>query len=65
MAFEVTAQDVTVKEGLYYSGNKLYTGTYTSLDANGKPKANYEIVEGKANGVDEDFSEENNDWKTN
>ena len=51
MTMEAAAQNITVKDGLYYAGNSLYTGTYASADAKGKTKASYSIVDGKANGA--------------
>lgn len=46
-----TTSTITIKEGVYYLNNNLYTGTYTSTDENGAKKSTLEIKEGKAHGV--------------
>jgi len=46
-----TASTITIKEGVYYLNNNLYTGTYTATDENGAKKSTLEIKDGKANGA--------------
>lgn len=48
---QLTAQNISLEEGMYYSGNgNLYTGTYTAYFDSGKKKSVIEIVAGRANG---------------
>ncbi len=50
-AFGTSAQNITVKEGMYYEQGKLYTGTYTELNVSGSKKLTATIVDGKMNGA--------------
>ena len=51
-ALEVSAQNIVLKDGLYYSENgNLFSGTYTTLFEKGNRKSTLDIVEGKVSGA--------------
>jgi antitoxin component YwqK of YwqJK toxin-antitoxin module len=50
MNFFALAQDVQLKEGLYYSGKKLYSGVYKQFYKEGKLNIEMNIEKGKLNG---------------
>jgi len=50
-AIGVAAQNISLKEGLYYEQGKLYTGTYSELTAAGIKKSTITIANGKIKGA--------------
>lgn len=52
LACGASAQNITLKDGLYYSSSgTLYTGSYIALFESGNKKSSFEISEGKLNGL--------------
>jgi antitoxin component YwqK of YwqJK toxin-antitoxin module len=48
---QIAAQDIVLKEGLYYTSNgTLYSGTYNSYSQTGSKLASIMLVDGKKNG---------------
>lgn len=51
LVFGVSAQNIVLKDGLYYADNgSLYTGSHTAYFASGAKKSVFDIHEGKVNG---------------